>query len=361
MSAKHHWQRIIWQEWRASADADYGCHLLNLVASNAVGKQATSILLVYGALFGLSLGIFLAFSAQRWPTNPKLIMLFSGICILLGLSIAALIITFWAAQQSWQAWLAWLSPNMPPEQIMGSAYQNRGAAVLVWSAFWLSLTQILSGCLWIFVLIDLGTTGFRLGLVLAAAVTLTLAGAISRLGAWLGGLMLLLSYGITAFLAGLSYWQVGDIGLALILMSSVHSGILIGLLGRDLNTDHLYPFRVCFFWWPTPPPPPNLENALRQACWEVETAWTIWAKPLRDLQIQKESYPNLKALMALLASRDWRKRFVARQIYLSLGQAALSSLQGMATRDYSPAQKSAQTLLKQLKQAKKYQIDRQDN
>jgi hypothetical protein len=96
------------------------------------------------------------------------------------------------------------------------------------------------------------------------------------------------------------------------------------------------------------PPMAQVEMALREAAAVWPQVRSTWAEPLHLLQKQKQQPDSLDSLMTDLQSNDWLTRFVARYGLVSLGGAAVESLQALAESRNIPLNRLAVRLLKSI-------------
>ena len=280
------WHDVIWREWRHTTDEDYAEHLFRLVADAPVGAIAILMSGLTGIIYGSIIGMLLTLIGSLVePVISSQIMV--NIVIGAGLgSIIGLLIGFVRKRHtSWRTWLAHLTLNLDP--------------------------------------IELGLLG-----------SVLLAGGIT----WLVSLV-----------AGFGH-VAGIIILGILLLTGLGAKVMVWLLGLDraAKTVYSYQYRAGWFWWRDRPNRAELETALKQACIVSFEARLIWWRVLVNLEQQRQPPGPPEQLIEDLRSVDWVERFIATQLLITLGGAAVPHLQAVASQRASILRRKAIDLLRQI-------------
>ncbi len=288
------WRNILWREWRHTEDEEYARHLFDLVADELVGREATLVTGVMGALYGGLAGWLINLISSLGQSAGTSQTSWSGLIwigVLLG-GVGGLLVRLLLEQRlSWRAWLARLSLHMTPNEL---------------GPLGLGLLFVLVG----------GLVGWSVG--------------------WLVGL------GHVVGTVMLGILLVGGLGASVV-------GWLVGL-EREPNPTHLHRYRAGWFWWRGRPRRVEVEAALKQACATLPAAPAVWAEALQNLERGQEQPDSPQKLMSQLQSRDWLERFTAAHLLPALGGEAVAHLQPIAARRSSPLWRKALGLLQSIAQ-----------
>lgn len=345
-----HWQTLLWREWRNCDDAEYACHLFELLRHEPVNRQAIVILGLLGALAGGLAGWWLTL---LFTGGENLII---GIVVFLGAGVGGLAAAGLGLTQR-PHWGVWLQRLLPDTLKVDSTPQNfeilakmiglspaffnlmqfRLPAVLM-SSLGVSITGMLffdqseptflltlgiigailvggwgyAGPFWLLRLLLSLLLGLAFGLFFGlgfAQILGQLIGPFDVAGSarWVGlgvGLGAGLYFGRGAGLLCTLVWQGILMGVVLITGANL---ILVGwlagfLLGSSLGSlsrvwgfsaDRLtfaeaYSCRTWYLWWLSRPPASEVETALRR-----HASGEVWLQALYCLD---EQLPHQEAV-----------------------------------------------------------------
>jgi hypothetical protein len=407
MPGDHRWPDIVWRAWCNTDDEDMARQLFPLVADEPVSWQGTAGMMLWGAVNGMAFGLLVYLIAiQVWEpgvvVRAGMLSLAAWIGGGVGAVIALLVQIIWYQQSTWRQWLGLLTPNITlpplPQRLGGlcQAFSGEQAAVLVGGLvgglFGGPLGGILGACIVdIFIQRSKGEAvaslreGFdrpriwAFGLIgglggwLLSVGGILLVGILRGVGLWPGltglavflvvvlvvGQVAILFLGVDlGMLGGTVFGLVGGLfsGMLMVVVSGSAGGWIAGLTVLLVNSlagvvrvsPHAWYWRRLWFWWREAPLAARLEGALRRACVESLRARDIWTEVLRNLAAHRVQLGPAEAYITWLESSDWRERFFARHLLVSLEGEVVPTLQSMAENDGSPNQETALWLLQSI-------------
>jgi hypothetical protein len=367
------WQQVISREWRNCDDEEYAEHLFDLVANETLDWQATVVSVFIGTLFGIIGGCLI--TLLLYPTS------WSAGSIILGLSLGAAVGSLggwlvmlglrWRQQALWGVWLQGLIPGKPlvarlQDKTLNSLFFmlmvgfGSGLGAGMTSALFFGqpnqqfYTLLIGAAITAIAgyfsarqigLIDIAigvTAGLMLGLFFglgfaqfveqfvdpldiytsAGVVGLAVGGAVGLyLGRW-GGLIILLAVQVILLL--IIFIVASNIALTGWLFGVLTGGLIAGISKMlapgtaKPNFTDAYAYRPAYLWWLRRPPATQVEAALR-----LQTSQTML---LRRLEEKRKQSNSPKQLINDLNDNNWRDRFLARHILVTLGGEAIPAL-----------------------------------
>lgn len=371
------WQGTLWREWRNCNDKAYADHLFELVIDEPVDRWGMVVFVLFIALL-VGLGGWLLVQLLY----PQTVTTNWGMWAMAGVVTGGILgfLVMWLLKLTSHAiWRFWL-PGLIPNTLTGTAKADGwnspllGLAVVLSSGMGVGITgalffgqsnaQFYLLLILLVIVIGVGyylnrtpglirgvvtaTIGMLLGLFFGLGFAQLVGMFITPLDVDNSARVVGVAVGVTvgilfgrrAGLMGILLCQVILIALMVqtLPLDVVLLGCLVGTLGgglvgslsriflpaRQLSSDDVYGYRQACLWWWQRPYFTEVETAL-----QAINDKPAWLKKITNRSKAASQPDSVQETLLQLENADWAKRFLARQIIVSLGGEAIPSLQAI--------------------------------